>query len=199
MTRPLPIAADHPAKALTKDGEELFSQYLDSSGDPGFLEDVGAGDFTFDPKCFYDPQSERFFILALEVYGDLNEAYITIAISDDSDPNGIWFKYRTGAGINVDGEDYWVDYPGLGFGQDAFFTTGNLFKLGGGGFAGTLFRVFPKEQLLAGEPARRPASRRPSHPRRAHWRAPSRGGRRRRALRASPGPRFTGFKGFAPL
>ena len=136
----------------TKDGEELFSQYLDSSGDPGFLEDVGAGDFTFDPKCFYDPQSERFFILALEVYGDLNEAYITIAISDDSDPNGIWFKYRTWAVINVNGDDYWVDYPGLGFGQDAFFTTGNLFKLGGGGFAGTLFRVFPKEPLLAGEP-----------------------------------------------
>ena len=76
-----------------KDGNEEFSALLNDSGDPGFFEDIGAGGFTFDPKCFYDQHSQRFVVLALEYYS--GESWITIAVSDDSDPNGVWYKYRT--------------------------------------------------------------------------------------------------------
>ena len=69
-----------------KDGNEEFSANLDSTGDPGFFEELGAGNFTFDPKCFYDQHAERFVVLALEYYS--SESWITIAVSDDSNPNG---------------------------------------------------------------------------------------------------------------
>ncbi len=138
----------------TKAGVEQFSAPLNDTGNPGFFEDIGAGGFTFDPKCFYDHHAQRFFILALEVYSP-TESWITIAISDDADPNGIWHKYRTPSVVSVGNSTYWVDYPGLGFDADGVYTTGNLFLLGGpgSGFAGALFRMFDKAPLLTGSPA----------------------------------------------
>ena len=85
-----------------KQVNEQFSALLDSTGSPGFFEDIGGGDFTFDPKCFYDQYAERFVVLALEYYND--ESWITIAVSDDSDPNGIWYKYRTWSVITSGGD-----------------------------------------------------------------------------------------------
>ena len=137
-----------------KEGNLEFYANLDSTGNPGFFETVGAGNFTFDPKCFYDHYSERFVIVALEVYGS-TESWIDIAVSDDSNPHGVWYKYRTDSRINVNGTLYWVDYPGFGYDQTGYYVTGNLFRLsgGGGGFAGALFRSFNKTPLLTGQPA----------------------------------------------
>lgn len=140
---------------FTKDGEMQFQQRLNDTDQPSFFDDVGVGSFAFDPKCFYDQYSERFFVLALEVYQDINEAYITFAVSDDHDPNGIWHRYRTFAVTQVDIASYWVDYPGLGFDQNGFYVTGNLFLLegSGAGFAGVLMRSFDKTPLLNGQTA----------------------------------------------
>ncbi|MDP7004902.1 MAG: hypothetical protein QF718_01655 [Phycisphaerales bacterium] len=133
-----------------KDGNEQFSSYLDSTGSPGFFEDIGCGDFTFDPKCFYDPNSQRFVVLALEQY-DSDESWITIAVSDDDDPNGIWYKYRTWSVITNDGNTYWIDYPGFGFDDGFYYVTGNLFGLNNGGWGGVLYRVFDKTPMLNGD------------------------------------------------
>ena len=137
-----------------RDGNEQFYANLDSTGSPGFFEELGSGDFCFDPKCFYDPYSQRFFVLALEYYDSSNESWITVAVSDDSDPNGVWYKYRTWSVFSIEGTDYWVDYPGLGFNEDTFYTTGNLFRLSGGGpgFRGAIYRLYPKGPMLAGDP-----------------------------------------------
>lgn len=137
-----------------KEGNEQFYANLDSTGSPGFFEELGSGDFCFDPKCFYDHYSERFFVLALEYYGGSDESWITVAVSDDSDPNGIWYKYRTWSVVTIEGSEYWVDYPGLGFNEDTFYTTGNLFRLSGGGpgFRGAMYRLFPKTPMLNGDP-----------------------------------------------
>jgi hypothetical protein len=137
-----------------KEGNEEFSALLDNTGNPGFFEDIGAGGFTFDPKCFYDQHAGRFIVLALEQYGS-DESWITIAISDDNNPNGIWYKYRTWSVItNTDnGDTYWVDYPGLGFDDGYYYVTGNLFGLSGGsGWGGVLYRVFDKTPMLIGAP-----------------------------------------------
>ena len=137
---------------FAKDGTQTFQQTLDASGDPGFFESVGSGNNCFDPKCFYDHYSNRFFVLALEVY--TNTAFITFAVSDDDDPNGVWFRYRTDAEIQVGDATYWVDYPGMGFDEDGFYVTGNLNRLSGSGdaTAGALFRSFDKAPLLTGSP-----------------------------------------------
>ena len=134
----------------TKGGTEQFRQILGSQGSPGFFEPVGAGTFAFDPKCFYDHYAERFVVLALEVYS--STAYITIAVSDDDDPNGIWYKYRTDAVINVGGDTFWWDYPGWGYDEDAYYVTSNLFGLNNNGFAGAGFRVYDKSDMLTGAP-----------------------------------------------
>lgn len=140
---------------FTKDGTLQFQQLLNADNGQSFFDEVNVGNFAFDPKCFYDHYSNRFFVLALEVYQDIEEAYITFAVSDDDDPNGVWFKYRTGAVIDVGDASYWVDYPGLGFDQNGFYVTGNLFFLSGdgGGFANVVFRSFEKTPLLNGQTA----------------------------------------------
>ncbi len=139
---------------FTKGGQMQFSAPLGQRGSPGFFEGQGAGSFTFDPKCFYDPTTGRFVVHVLEVYGP-TEAWIDIAVSDDSDPNGVWHRYRTFAVINIDDTTYWVDYPGFGYDDNAFYVAGNLFQLDGSGpgFAGPIVRVFDKAPLLSGQPA----------------------------------------------
>ncbi|MBO6514666.1 MAG: hypothetical protein JJ974_11940 [Phycisphaerales bacterium] len=137
-----------------KNGNQTFSSHLGTPGNPGFFETVGASsNFVFDPKCFYDHKTGRFVVIALETIGD-TESWIDIAVSDDSDPNGVWYKYRTNSVISIGSSEYWVDYPGFGFDDNAFYVTGNLFKLNGpgDGFKGPLFRVFPKAPMLNGDP-----------------------------------------------
>tara|TARA_X000001036_G_scaffold350622_1_gene331342 strand:- start:496 stop:2352 length:1857 start_codon:yes stop_codon:yes gene_type:complete len=137
-----------------KDGNEEFSAMLNDSGNPGFFEDVGAGGFTFDPKCFYDQHAERFVVLALEQYGS-DESWITMAVSDDNDPNGVWYKYRTWSVVTdaSSGDTFWVDYPGFGFDDGYYYITGNLFGLNGGsGWGGVLYRVMDKAPMLIGDP-----------------------------------------------
>ncbi|MEZ6317712.1 MAG: hypothetical protein R3B49_03010 [Phycisphaerales bacterium] len=135
----------------TKTGTLQFSAVLGSQGNPGFFEGEGAGNFAFDPKCFYDAEAQRFVVLVLETY--TNTAYIDIAVSDDSDPNGVWYKYRTDAVVTVNADTFWWDYPGLGYDADAYYVTGNLFGLNNSGGAGAGFRVFDKTPLLSGQPA----------------------------------------------
>ncbi|USN98241.1 MAG: hypothetical protein H6810_08625 [Phycisphaeraceae bacterium] len=135
----------------TKAGTLQFSAILGSQGNPGFFEPIGAGTFTFDPKCFYDYDTNRYVVLALETYS--NSAYITIAVSDDDDPNGIWHAYRTDAVLEADGTTFWWDYPGFGYDQQGYYVTGNLFGLNQDGWGGAGFRCFRKAPLLTGDPA----------------------------------------------
>jgi hypothetical protein len=134
----------------TRSGSLQFQQVLGSQGSPGFFEPLGAGNFTFDPKCFYDHEAQRFVILALEVYS--NSAYVTIAMSDDDNPNGNWFKYRTDAVTLIGGDEFWWDYPGLGFDSQGVYVTSNLFGLNVSGFGGAGFRAFDKADMLVGAP-----------------------------------------------
>ncbi|MBL8764198.1 MAG: hypothetical protein JNM07_08005 [Phycisphaerae bacterium] len=132
-----------------RSGTLQFSANLDNTGNPGFFETVGGGNFVFDPKCFYDHFAQRFVIIAPEYYSP-NQSWVDIAVSDDSNPNGTWYKYRTNSVVTVGASTYWVDYPGLGYDQQAYYVTGNLFGLNTGGTAGTFFRVFNKAPLLSG-------------------------------------------------
>lgn len=133
---------------FSKDGTQEFLSPLNDTGSPGFFEPVGAEWFTFDPKCYYDQYSQRFVVIAPEAYD--TTAWMCIAVSDDSDPHGVWYKYRTNCVITVGSDTFWLDYPGLGFDQDAIYITGNLFGLNNGGWAGVLFRIFDKAPLLVG-------------------------------------------------
>jgi hypothetical protein len=138
----------------TKSGNLTFFATLNSTGSPGFFEPVGSGTFTFDPKVFYDHYEDRFVVVAPEVYTGSETAWIAIAISDDSDPNGVWFKYRTNAIYSPPGssDTFWWDYPGFGYDRDAYYVTSNLFGLNNSNFGGAGFRIFRKSDMLSGNP-----------------------------------------------
>ncbi|MFZ4573014.1 MAG: PA14 domain-containing protein [Phycisphaerales bacterium] len=131
-------------------GSETFRSSLSNAG--GFFGALGAGGFVFDPKVVYDHIAQRFVVVALEVY-DPNQAWIDIAVSDDSDPNGVWYKYRTDVVLDIGGSTVWWDFPGIGYDAGAYYVTGNLFGLNGGPYGGVGFRVFNKTPLLTGATA----------------------------------------------
>ncbi len=131
-------------------GVKTFQQNM--FGASGWFGSVGAGDFVFDPKCFYDKVSGRFFVLALEL-ADPTVSKLLIAVSDDGDPNGTWFKYRIEARLTVGANNYWMDYPGFGSNKDAVVCCGNMFAMSGStGFAGVQFISMKKAPMLTGAP-----------------------------------------------
>jgi hypothetical protein len=131
-------------------GVKTFQQLINTSG--GFFGSVGASDFVFDPKAFFDPVTQRFFILGLDRRTSPRESKLCIGVSDDANPDGIWYKYRVEAKIIVGTTEYWMDYPSYACNKDALVVCGNMFGFSGG-FAGVQFVVLPKAPLLTGAAA----------------------------------------------
>lgn len=132
----------------TKAGAQTFQQSLGT-----FFQSTGSGpeQDLFDPKVFYDKETGRFFVVCLEQSGT-TVSKVLVAVSDDSDPNGSWHKYRFEAKWTANGSTYWLDYPGWGHNKDAIICTGNLFRMTGGGpgFGGCEIIVIQKSALLSG-------------------------------------------------
>lgn len=137
---------------INKSGQIEFQAILGSQGNPGFFECVGAEDFAIDPRCIYDHYENRFVVLCLEVYFSPPETYLTLAVSDDDDPNGVWFKYRTDAAYLVNGTANFADYPTLGYDENGYYITGNLFGISDFSFRGISYRTIEKTPLLSGQP-----------------------------------------------
>lgn len=131
----------------TKSGNKIFQQTINGGG--GFWGSVGAGGFIFDPKAFYDPISNRYFVVALDLNEGSSISKILVAVSDDSNPTGSWFKYRIEAKQTINGVASWLDYPGWAANKDAVVCTGNMFGFGAGFQGGSLI-VMSKAQLLTG-------------------------------------------------
>lgn len=129
-----------------KDGTKVFQQDM---GRTGFFQGVATNDFVFDPKCFFDPVSQRFFVVGLELGQSTTESFIDIAVSDDSNPEGNWFRYHIDVKQTVGTESFWLDYPGFGFCKDAIMLTGNMFGFSSG-FNGIQFIVMQKAPMLTG-------------------------------------------------
>ncbi len=128
-------------------GQKTFQQDMGLSG---FFQGTAQASFFSDPKCFYDTIAQRFFVCILELDFGNHVSKIDVAVSDNDDPNGNWFKYRVEAKLNVGGNDYWLDYPGFGFSKDGIAITGNMFPFASGPYGGTQFIMLPKDNLLVG-------------------------------------------------
>ncbi len=132
---------------FTKNGTKIFEQQL---GNGGFFSGMEVTDFVFDPKCFYDAGSDRFFVVGLEqADGPPTVSKILVAVSDDGNPTGTWFRYRIEAKQTVNSVDYWLDYPGFGFGKDGLLCTGNMFGFTGG-YNGVQYIAMKKAEMLTG-------------------------------------------------
>ncbi|MCC7230204.1 MAG: hypothetical protein IT203_07400, partial [Fimbriimonadaceae bacterium] len=128
-------------------GVKTFQQSMDGSG---FFSGIGVtSSFVFDPKCFFDKLSQRFFVIICEEDDATSTSKMLLAVSDDADPAGTWYKYRIETKATDSGNDYWLDYPGFGYNKDAIVFTGNMFPFASGGVF-IQFVVIPKAPLLTG-------------------------------------------------
>jgi len=122
-----------------KAGNNSFRQAI--AGSSGFWGSVGAENFVFDPTALYDPHSGRFIVGAGEQASNGGQLLV-LAVSDDSDPNGAWFKYR----FDLTTVGGFVDFPNLGVDQDAVYFVNDFFAAPTGNF----IHIIPKAPLLVG-------------------------------------------------
>lgn len=132
---------------FTKSGTKQFQQTAGS-----FFSGLAVDTFIFDPKCFYDRVHDRFVLVFLEQDDATQLSKLLLAVSDDGDPNGTWYRYRIESKLTYNGSTYWLDYPGFGYNKDAYVVSGNMFGFVSG-FAGAQFVVIPSAPLLSGQPA----------------------------------------------
>lgn len=106
----------------TKEGAQTFSAGMRTT--TGFWGTLATGsDFIYDPECFYDQSTGRYFVMATQGNGTPTAGLV--AVSDDSDPNGNWFKYRfsTQAFANS-----LFDSPNFGVDANVLYLTGDAFN-----------------------------------------------------------------------
>ncbi len=150
------VGANHVVVATNDD----FAFY-DKHGNQTYRVDVqtflNTTDFMFDPRTVYDYWNGRFLILYLRARGNpigSQGSWWTLMISDDSNPNGNWTIYNFNA--RLDGSidrNQWVDFPHLGFDNEAVYLSGNMYNVNGG-FRYAKVRILWKDEIYAGASAR---------------------------------------------
>lgn len=131
----------------SKTGTEQFAQDLAT-----FFGSAAETDFQFDPKVVFDHISNRWYVICLDGFTSSSPAErsnILLAVSDDADPNGSWFKYRVDSTVLYNGNKTWLDYASLGYNKDGIFMGGNSFFFAGGA-PGCSFFVVKKADVLSG-------------------------------------------------
>ncbi len=122
---------------------------------------VTFGDFTSDPKCYFDPATQRWFLTVLQISVDpasgamIAPTHTLIAVSQTSDPTGNWRIFSIDT--TNDGTDgtpshancpCFGDQPLIGANADGFFVTTNEFPLFTGGFNGAQVYAISKRGLV---------------------------------------------------
>lgn len=86
----------------------------------------------FDPKVIYDQISSRWVMVWLTSGSIQGENYFLVSVSDDSDPNGIWFNWALPSDVNGNtAAGNWADYEGIGFDENALYICSNQFSFSG--------------------------------------------------------------------
>ena len=123
------------------------------------------GPFTFDISCHYDPDSNRWFHLAVDLDQDpvtgafTGRNYLDLAVSTSGDPTGEWNVYRI-PGINdgtegtpdhnCAGGPCFADFPHIGVDRNGVYITTNEFPLFEAGFNGAQVYAISKSALVNG-------------------------------------------------
>jgi len=131
---------------------------------PEFVRPAGPfGDFTSDPKCYYDTDTGQFFLTLLQIdivpsTGDFgSHAKQLIAVTKNGDPTGDWniFSFdTTDDGTNGTPSDpgcpCFGDQPLIGADANGFYVTTNEFPIVGAGFNGSQVYAMNKFALASG-------------------------------------------------
>jgi len=124
------------------------------------------GPFVIDPVCYFDPDNER-FIVAITTLHQLPDGTFTgrntidIAVSNTSDPTGLWTIYNIPAqndgtegtpnhGCTLDGSTpgpCFQDYPHIGGDANGVYVSTNEYDLFGPSYSAAQIFAFSKAQL----------------------------------------------------
>lgn len=119
------------------------------------------GQFTSDPKCYFDAATGHWFLTVLEIDTNpangafANHSHELIAVSQTSDPTGMWRDFAidttddgTNGTPNHAGCPCFGDQPLIGANAAGFFVTTNEFSLGNGPFNGAQVYAISKHALI---------------------------------------------------
>jgi hypothetical protein len=130
----------------TKAGVQTLNSSLKN-----FFASLAPPTFTFDPKVIFDQYAGRFVVVTLESQddgagGNPETSRILVAVSDDADPAGTWYKLAINSKTLIGGNDTWADYPGLAIDEEAIYIDCNMFEFSatGGAYGGVRLWVIDK-------------------------------------------------------
>ena len=110
-----------------------------------FFQKPGA--FLFDPKLFYDPFGDRFFVVVLEFKESPQTSLVRIAVSQSSSPASLtsgWCRYSYSGKVS----GTWADYPSLGMNEKWMAIHTNNFNFSNNFYARSLVKVADKSGLV---------------------------------------------------
>lgn len=93
---------------------------------------------TFDPKCTYDPDADR-FVVAFLSGSNSNESKVIVAFSQTNNPAGSWNVYAINGNVNSLG--VWTDYVQIGLNSNELFVTGNPFTDAGSSQGAAIWQI----------------------------------------------------------
>ncbi len=130
-----------------------------------FFGGLGITGEIFDPRIIYDQTDNRFILTAAEVdLTNFTNGNVFIAVSQTSDPTGVWNKYAVNfKGRTLSGTaDTFPDFPTLGLSSSSVYISTGQFQLNRQcqqtdtqecSFSDTWIKVIGLAELLSGNPA----------------------------------------------
>jgi hypothetical protein len=105
-----------------------------------------------DPRVVYDNIWNRWIIVLTRRSASSSDTVhrFFLAVSTSSNPAGSYFKYRVTFNLGPTPDGDWLDFPGLGFDQDAIAITGVMFDTPTGGDKGSIIIGIPKARAYNG-------------------------------------------------
>lgn len=104
----------------------IYEQEVEDNETPAdFFDDY----IIFDPRARYDAASGRYIMLCVEFSLNTGIGALLLSVSASGDPTGIWYNYRIPAivGDGAEGVPGLVDFPELGYDDNAIYLTQNFF------------------------------------------------------------------------
>ena len=129
--------------------------YFNSSGTQTYansfashFSSIGPTATIFDPVVIYDPDADRFVVVALHG-GTSSTSAVIVSFSQTNDPADGWWTYIFETDSDIK-STRWFDYPKVGVNDNEVFIGGNLFRNSGGGFDEGVIMQLDKADGYAG-------------------------------------------------
>ena len=101
------------------------------------LFNVGAKEFTSDPRCWFDPSTQTWFATILFLNDASTASSLLIAVRHNADPRGLWNEYSIDTtDPSGNGCPCFGDQPRIGIDQANLYVTADEFSILGPQFNG---------------------------------------------------------------